>query len=311
MDVDPLDKAMELPGARRYARYVAAVCPFHSDSKPSLLVYPDGFRCTACGERGSLDRLFEQASLHPVIPTAPKAEYRPNVPRDMTNERLALSAHSILQSNPGLQQYLIGRGLERAIRRYKLGYWDGWYTIPVMDEDGDVDEIIFRSGPFIQKQTEARFFQRGGQKPRIYIPGGKLPDGPLFVTFGLFDAITFRLMGYGAATSTIGKGSFRADWIAWWNNFVIIVPDQQEEREAHLLARELGWRARVLLLPYPDGCKDPNDLWQKDRDLLVGVVDESIGCLPGSGGFMFDAGRKRETPLRSERGRPDSIGAAL
>ena len=40
MDSDPLDYAMEhLTGARRYARYVAALCPFHDDNSPSLLVH--------------------------------------------------------------------------------------------------------------------------------------------------------------------------------------------------------------------------------------------------------------------------------
>src|SRR5690554_243289 len=100
MEVDPLDKAMDLPGARRYARYVAAICPFHMDSRPSLLVYPDGFRCTACGARGSLSRLWQQASLRPLIPEAHKAEYRPSVSREMDNEQVARSAHKILLGNP-------------------------------------------------------------------------------------------------------------------------------------------------------------------------------------------------------------------
>jgi hypothetical protein len=275
-----------LQGTRRYARYVAAVCPFHDDNKASLLVFADGFRCLACGERGSLEYLWQRASLRPLSPVRNKPQYYPTIPAGWDNERLVRSAHKMLMDKPGLQQYLIGRGLERAIRRYDLGYWDGWYTIPVKDEDGDINEIVFRAGPWVQSVTGSRFWQRSGQRPRIYIPEYQQPSihpslqpGYLFVTFGLFDAMSVSLLGWPAATSTIGKGSFRPEWLAWYDGYVVIIPDLEEEKEAHILASQLGWRGRVCLLPYPEGCKDPNDLLQKHPDLLRERIDAVIRSL--------------------------------
>ena len=283
---DPLDYAMEhLQGARRFSRYVAAVCPFHDDNKASLLVYPDGYRCLACGARGKLEKLWQTSTISTLALEKPPAQYRPNVPEGWDNERLARSAHHVLSDTPGLQQYLIQRGLGRAIRSFQYGYWDGWYTIPIRDQDDKVQELVFRAGPWIQSATGSRFWQRSGQHARMYCPDWALlrRQELVFVTFGLFDAATLALHHYPAVTSTIGKGSFQPDWLGWFNGYVIIIPDLEEEKEAHLLASKLGWRGRVLLLPYPEGCKDPNDMEQHDPELLVGSIDEYQRNIAASG----------------------------
>lgn len=305
---DPLDYAMEhLQGARRYSRYVAARCPFHDDNKASLLVFADGFRCLACGERGTLEHLWQRASLRPLAPERNKPQYRPTIPADWDNERLVRSAHKMLMDKPGLQQYLIGRGLERAIRRYDLGYWDGWYTIPVKDEDGDVTEVIFRAGAWVQANGGGRFYQRGGQRPTMYCPDWSLLRNRqvLFVTFGIFDATTLALCNYPAVTSTIGKGSFKPEWLAWYDGYVAIIPDLEEEKEANILASQLGWRGRVLLLLYPEGCKDPNDLYQKDPTLLRERIDEFVRSLASGRGFSI------VRSLQPRRSRHHSAGAAV
>lgn len=267
---DWLDRALELPGARRYERYVAALCPFHNDRSPSLLVYPDGFHCTACGVTGSLEYLFQRAALRPAAPEKPRPQYRPDIPLNISNATLARSAHQMLMQSPGLQTYLCKRGLERAMRPCQLGYWDGWYTVPVTDREGSIVEMVFRSGPWVQSKSGTRFYQRSGQAPTMYVPDWSLLQDQLvlFVTFGLFDAITVSLMGLAAATSTLGKGSFKAEWLGWWDGYVVIVPDLLEEKEARVLSARLGWRGHVLTLPYPEGCKDPNDWAQVDANEL-------------------------------------------
>jgi len=48
-----------LPQAKSYTNYISGICPFHEDSKPSLLVYDDGwFRCLGCGVVGNYDKLY-------------------------------------------------------------------------------------------------------------------------------------------------------------------------------------------------------------------------------------------------------------
>lgn len=40
-------------------------CPFHEESTPSCVVYPDGFRCYGCGRSGKLSELGRAESLSP------------------------------------------------------------------------------------------------------------------------------------------------------------------------------------------------------------------------------------------------------
>ena len=285
---DWVDRAMELPGAKRYERYVSALCPFHSDTKPSLLVFEDGFVCLACGERGSLERLFHLKVSSGRV-SLPAGSYLPKLP-DLPNSILARDAHEILVSSPGLQDYLVKRGLDEAIVPCMLGYWDGWYTVPVTSQDGEVSEILFRSNPKIQELTGSRFYQRPHQKPMMYVPDWSTLNKPyLLLPFGLFDAITLYLAGFPAVTSTSGKDSFRPEWLDWWSGFILIIPDLLEEPEAHKLASKLGWRGRVVELDYPDNCKDPNDLWKIDRNLLIRTINESIRNISDRNWIMSQA----------------------
>ena len=50
-----------LPSLKKSGRSHSALCPFHDDHNPSLLIYPTGgFKCLACGESGNAAKLLEQ-----------------------------------------------------------------------------------------------------------------------------------------------------------------------------------------------------------------------------------------------------------
>ena len=50
-----------LPSLKKSGRNYSALCPFHDDHNPSLLIYPmGGFKCLACGESGNVAKLLEQ-----------------------------------------------------------------------------------------------------------------------------------------------------------------------------------------------------------------------------------------------------------
>ncbi len=50
-----------LPSLKKSGRNYSALCPFHNDHNPSLLIYPTGgFKCLACGESGNVAKLLEQ-----------------------------------------------------------------------------------------------------------------------------------------------------------------------------------------------------------------------------------------------------------
>ena len=129
---DILDKAMQLPNAHRYENYVAAQCPFHDDRKNSLMVYPDWFRCLACDESGPLSKLWTKAKLSTFVPVQTrKAEYYPHTSGRSAFE-IARSGYTFLMDNPSYKKYLKERGLEEGIKRFVLGYYEGWYTIPIV-----------------------------------------------------------------------------------------------------------------------------------------------------------------------------------
>jgi len=75
-------------------------------------------------------------------------------------------------------------------------------------------------------------------------------------------------------TTTGGAKSFKAEWLTDYRKNVIIVPDKGEEEQAYRLAKDLGWRASVKRLAYPNDYKDPNDYMRNGRgkDLLYELV---------------------------------------
>lgn len=306
--MDVLDWAMEhLQGARRYERYVAALCPFHDDTSPSMLVFRDGYTCKACGAHGLPAHLMKSLGARALVPVVEKPTYYPTIDASLTNEQLVRSANRVLSGTPGLQDYLIRRKVERAISLYGLGYLEGWYTVPVRDREGVCQQVIFRAGPWIQAETGTRFYQRRGQKISLYVPDWSLlqPGRTLFIVFGLFDALTLALLRYPVCSATAGKDLFKPEWISFWEGPVVIIPDKMEETEAYQLASKLGWRGHVYLPSYPDNCKDPNDLAQHDLTALEGKLHEldrnfTDRFWTGDQGALF--------PRRSP---PASVGTAL
>ena len=62
----------ELEDVHLYGGYFSCRCPHpkHADSRPSCMVYEDGFRCLGCGISGTLEYLVKLAkisSVHGVV----------------------------------------------------------------------------------------------------------------------------------------------------------------------------------------------------------------------------------------------------
>jgi hypothetical protein len=147
---------------------------------------------------------------------------------------------------------------------------------------GGVEGLVLRAGPVIQKATGERFVQPTGQKAMMYVPEwGRLlasqrAGKALFITFGLFDAISVSKVGFAAATTTGGKEHFDPKWLDFWRGKVVIVPDHGEHDAASSLASHLGWRGRILNLKYPEGTKDPNGFLEvgKSKQLIAQLIRE-------------------------------------
>jgi hypothetical protein len=272
---DVLDRAMDvLEGAHRYERYVLALCPFHEDSKPSLLVFPDGwYRCLAasCGKNGRVEELFSRPQNPFARPT--KKLVVPHMYGDPIE--LLLLACQVLRIRPEYKKYLLDRGItETQIREKQLGYHEGWYTFPVFEpDDVTLKTIVFRAGPQIQEWFDVRYHSFG--KATMYGPHIQ-PESCLFVTYGIFDMLTINALEYPAVTSTYGALSFKPEWLDEYRLPIYIVPDKGEEEQARKHSALLGWRGNILYLPYSDTEKDPNDMYvqrpQLLKDNLLGVM---------------------------------------
>ena len=261
---------------KTYDRYVATNCPFHDDSRPSLLVFKDGwFRCMTCEAEGPWVRLYNrlQGANHRRAPITRRTEWvAPDLPDadDLeTLDNIAWSAHNVLVDNEHLQWWLKERGVDGRIEPCILGWYDGWYTIPVFTNEREFCGMVLRASPPTQETADQRFYQPHGQKPMLYIPDWHLVESHkvLFIVFGMFDALALAEMRYPVCTTTGGKDSFDPLWLRWCHSIKYVLPDEGEEKAAQKLAMKV--KAKTICLDYPDGVKDPADyLWQRKRKEL-------------------------------------------
>ena len=63
-------------------RYGKALCPFHNDRHPSMVVYDDHYHCFACGEHGDVIDLVASLYGLPVYDAANKLAYDFGILRD-------------------------------------------------------------------------------------------------------------------------------------------------------------------------------------------------------------------------------------
>src|SRR5690606_9359890 len=103
----------------------------------------------------------------------------------------------------------------------------------------------------------------------------------------------------------------KADWLLDWHDFIVILPDLEEEVEANRLAAQLDWRGRVLRLPYPAGCKDPNDFYRQDPEGLERIIHGFECRLRDSVGLGIATNRGRSAAVQSRRGGHPGAGAAI
>jgi hypothetical protein len=250
-----------------YGHYAMGLCPYHDDHNPSLQVTDRGYKCKSCGAKGSLEdlqnslghtryKIIEQVKDKPTR----KSMFPGYDDLDAICDML-LSAHDRLMSSSHLHYYLQKRGVDDLSELCKLGWYNNMYTIPVLDKAGGLVGGIARAGSN-NTDKKLRFDTPHGQPPMLYVPDWKMLEQAnyVFLTFGIFDALTVRSLGFASCTPTVGKDSVNPRWFDEINKRIYIIPDKGEERDALMLVSRLGLRGRILEINY-DGTntKDPND----------------------------------------------------
>jgi hypothetical protein len=278
MTIHYRDFLSELSEAKDNGKYITGLCPFHDDTNPSLLVFKDGWwRCLGCTKSGRWLSLWNKLNGQDIIVRSDVGtKWRGPDLRDFSSlEDLCYQAHRDLLFFSSFKWYLEMRGVSDRVETCDLGYYKGWYTIPVRDADGEFKTCVFRSAPHVQQVSDMRYWCPSSA-PMMYVPDYYLLENAEYVvvTFGIFDALALSSLRIPAVTSTYGKDSFKAEWLDDYRVPVYICPDKGEEMTAYKLRNKLGWRGAhsnsVILLDYPNGIKDPAGyLEENKRDELL------------------------------------------
>ncbi len=279
-----------LPQARSYGHYLMGLCPFHNDRRPSLIVSTKRYKCKSCGAKGSLARLYKK--LNPTDPRlrmpAPKRfgnrVFPPYKDLDEVRVRL-LNAHDRLAMDEGtLHVGLKQRGIHTGlVLQYELGWMENWYTFPIKNQTGEIIGGVARANAALEAKGVDKYDMPWGQPPMLYIPNWTLwrKCDKIFIAFGILDAISLASLGYAAASPTAGQDSTDPSWLDKIRKNIYVVPDRGETEAGIALARKLGFRGKVLGLPYDNIVKDPNDFLRTGREQeLIKAIDKSTG---GSG----------------------------
>ena len=281
MTIQYRDFLSKVDGAQEYERYISGLCPFHSDTSPSLLIFKDGwFRCLACNVNGSWKTLWNKLNGSSfVVHREEHTNWSGPRVHPLDAEEVCYQAHIDLMNYPSFGWYLEMRGIESMIEPCELGYYKGWYTIPVRDEEGNFVHAVYRSAPHVQDATKIRYWCKG--KPRMYVPDWNLFNRKdyIVVVFGIFDAITLAMLRHPVATSSHGKDSFQAEWISKYYKNVYIIPDEGEYTTALKLSKGFDWRGNIIRIDYPRGMDDPASFAKERRldelnEILVSNIKE-------------------------------------
>jgi DNA primase len=262
------DTLLERMEGRKYNDYFSAFCPFDTHKSPALLVYEDGFVCLSCGKKGSLKYLNTFTGSHfipqrndtvsRILPLWRNWEQRYG---DL--EGIVDAAHRTLKKYPKFQTYFKERKIYEYVDEGTLGYLEGWITFPVIDRSHSVCDIVVRSTHSDMDKGNRYVVHPSlvDVHRQLYCPSWDRIDNSktVYVVYGIIDAISLHLAGLPSVTGVTGK-SLKAEQLLPLGKRFVIVPDDGEEREAHILANKIGWKAKVKQLSYPEGTKDCDDV---------------------------------------------------
>ena len=275
--MDNLDELLDLlERPRLYRNYIVSSCPNpeHEDRSPSFFVFSDWSFCrSGCGYKRKTSQLLEELSGIVVVPQ-PRLDFRNPWTRWIGDSSLVKVLTNARKKSPS--DYLRQRGIPDIIQKQlHLGMIErSWVTFPLF-KDKKLQGAVARA---IDEDAPTRYIIPTGQDPDlIYIPRKLKIWGleAIYLTFGILDAISVNLAGFPCISTTTGK-QLDPTSLEDFRIPIYIIPDFKEDQDAYKLANQLGWRGNVLLLNYPKGTKDPNDIWIKNEKLLKRLIKEKL-----------------------------------
>jgi hypothetical protein len=280
---DYLDEIYQyLDQPQRYERYIVALCPFHNDTRPSFFIYPDRYYCRSCNVNGLTKSLLydlkkKQQLFIPRKQKVFRSPWSEWESRYNDLENILILAHkNLIDKNK--TAYLYKRGIELdTIKTLQLGWLDDWITFPIWNAKGEIIGATARVGE--TNKSSAKYCNYPGMNPNIlYVPDWEMIEchTTIYLVFGILDTVSLYQLGYSSLSTTTGK---RVDPSAFdeFRKKIVIIPDENEEKDAIWLSSKLGWRGSVMKMIYPEGTKDCNDLLNKRKGYLLAMLENRYG----------------------------------
>lgn len=276
---DVLDEIYQyLDRPQRYDKYIACLCPFHNDTRPSFFVYAQTYKCSACGVYGKTKNLLtDLQSKHGVFLAKKEKSFRS--PWTNWEDRYGSLDSTLDHAHRNLLDhnktaYLYKRGIElETIKALRIGWMDDWITFPIYSAKHEIIGATARAGE--TNKTSSKYCNIPNMNPNtLYIPDHEMIKykSTIYLVYGILDTVSLYQLGYASASTTTGK---RIDPSAFDDirKRITIIPDEGEEIDAVWLSTRLGWRGNVMKMIYPDGCKDVNDALVKRKDYLLAILE--------------------------------------
>lgn len=238
------------------------LCPFHSDTNPSLKINEDGsFRCFSeeCSAWGSSIVSFYEKKEGVEFKTALMDLYDKYVDKIVDGLTLLRYHHQLLTDKPLVERIKRERGwTDEVIKKFKLGWHKERVTIPVANKFGLIT-IVLCYDIFGKHKQKFVYLHKGMKGRRLLFPVQILQgSSSVLFTEGFSDTITAISHGFAAVT-TGSAGNWddsNGDLFAGKN--VIVVPHQDAAgiKGAQWICRKLIGKAneiKIVNLPFNNG----------------------------------------------------------
>jgi DNA primase len=212
----------------------SAICPFHSDNRASLKIWPNQQRwyCFACGTGGDVFNWImtrDTCTFKQAIQTLEKGDLGPAIilKKQNTPKKIASPVphivveefHQELQKYPDVTRYItsVRKWTQDVIDTYYIGYDSERHkiTIPIPDPLGTqwIDVRMYRPNPPLGEQKMMPFSV--GRYASFYDLNGVNNDRYCLLVEGEPDALAAASAGIPVATNTNGTNASYLVWSTW------------------------------------------------------------------------------------------------
>lgn len=269
------DIAAKLDGVRVYDTYLASLCPFHTENRPSFIVHERFYECLSCNAKGTTKSLLKHLSGEPDKVSI-HSDFRNPFTKWLKSQSLGEILKTAWQNNkrrPSI--YLKNRGIpDKKQIELGLGLLDDWITFPIRNNEGKITGAVARVNE--GNLSPSKYVVPAGQDPNlIYVPDWKIKSRYVYCCFGIIDAISMCLNNVFTFSTTSGKRLGDISVLDSFRTRIIFLPDRGEEGEAIKIAAQLGWRGHCPKMHWPDDAKDVNDVFIRYPEMIVKAVQDN------------------------------------